>query len=63
MFLKSLKHSSRIYEIGQWANVIAVKPGNLSLIPKTHITEGKNELVQVSSGLYMSGLAHAYKLI
>lgn len=32
--------------MAQWAKLIAVKPGDLSLIPRAHITEGKNEFVQ-----------------
>lgn len=27
----------------QWTKVLAAEPGNLSLIPVTHMTEGKNK--------------------
>ena len=33
--------------MAQWMRVLTTKPGNLSSIPRTHMVEGENRLLQV----------------
>ena len=49
----------RAGKMAQWMRVLTTKPGNLSSIPRTHMVEGENRLLQVvlwSSHTYRSKL-------
>ena len=37
----------RAGKMAQWMRVLTTKPGNLSSIPRTHMVEGENRLLQV----------------
>ena len=43
----TLKMNIRASEISQWVEMLTVKLGNLSLIPRTDLVEGENQLLQV----------------
>ncbi|EGW10290.1 hypothetical protein I79_010644 [Cricetulus griseus] len=43
--------------MAQWIKVIAAKPGELSLIPRTHIGGGGNQLHKLSSDFHSSTIA------
>lgn len=41
----SLKNNTGIGEMVQWVKVMETKPGDLSLIPGTHMVEGERQLL------------------
>lgn len=55
------KALTRVSEIGQWAKVITAKPEDLSLIPRTHIVEGKKHgFPSIGHLLSTEAMAHKY---
>ena len=55
-FMLLVRNTLRTFKIAQQIKVLAKKPGDLSLIPGTHIVEGENQLHQVI--LWPSTLQH-----
>lgn len=43
--------------VAQWVEALATEPENLSLMPHLHMV-GENELLKVSSDLYICTVAH-----
>lgn len=41
-----MKEGSWAGEVAQWIGVLAAKPDDLRLIPKTHMVEGEKQLLQ-----------------